>query len=117
MENITLAQIATFLAFVVALISSVEFLLIRLKKTLTKEISENIKPLKEEISSIKKITTKREISCLKTDLVNFMSLGEAGMLTAEQKINAHELYDHYCELGGNSYVRDKWEKLKKEGKI
>ena len=34
-----------------------------------------------------------------------------------QKQNAFELYDRYQELGGNSYIHDKWEKLIKENKI
>ena len=29
--------------------------------------------------------------------------------------NLHELYTHYCELGGNSYVHSEFEKLQKEG--
>ena len=34
-----------------------------------------------------------------------------------QRLNAHELYERYKKLGGNSYVHDHFEKLLKEGKI
>lgn len=40
-----------------------------------------------------------------------------------QKKMAHEVYDHYTTpkdqggLGGNSFVEDGWERLKREGKI
>lgn len=32
-------------------------------------------------------------------------------------MRSYELYDYYCKHGGNSYVHDKWERLKNEGKI
>lgn len=65
----------------------------------------------------KKIDTL-ELSSIKTDLVNFINDLEKGIEKSEiQKLNAHELYDRYDKLGGNSYVHEHWEKLMKEGKI
>lgn len=59
-----------------------------------------------------------ELSCIKTDLVNFINDVEDGVTKSEiQKLNAHELYDRYTKLGGNSYVHEHWEQLKKEGRI
>ena len=59
-----------------------------------------------------------ELSSVKTDLVNFINDVENGNEKSEiQKLNAHELYDRYVKLGGNSYVHEHWEKLLKEGKI
>lgn len=59
-----------------------------------------------------------ELSCIKTDLVNFINDVENGFDKSEiQKLNAHELYDRYTKIGGNSYVHEHWEKLKEEGKI
>lgn len=46
-----------------------------------------------------------------------MELADKGTISTEQKIRSYELYDYYSQHGGNSYVHDKWEKLKKEGKI
>ena len=103
MENITLGEIAKVLAFIVALISSIAYL----KNVLTKSIGRTIN---------KKIDVL-EMSYIKTELVNFMSQAEVGQVSQEQNFNAHELYDRYCRLGGNSYIHDKWDKLKKEGKI
>ena len=51
-------------------------------------------------------------------LVNFINDVELGNEKSQiQKQNAYELYDRYKELGGNSYVHDRWEKLIKAGKI
>ena len=59
-----------------------------------------------------------ELSSIKTDLVNFIDDIEKGRKKSEiQILNAHELYDRYDKLGGNSYVHDHWEALKKAGKI
>lgn len=59
-----------------------------------------------------------ELSSVKTDLVNFINDMEHNVPKSQiQKLNAHELYDQYTKLGGNSYVHDHWEKLLKEGKI
>ena len=59
-----------------------------------------------------------ELSSIKTDLVNFINDVESGIEKSDiQKLNAHELYDRYKVLGGNSYVHDHFEKLLEEGKI
>ena len=61
---------------------------------------------------------KLELSTIKTDLVNFINDIEHNVPKSQiQKEHAHELYDRYHALGGNSYVRDHWEKLIKDGKI
>ena len=54
---------------------------------------------------------------IKTNLINFMELADKRALSLEQKLICYELYDDYCQHGGNSFVHDKWEKLKKEGKL
>ena len=66
---------------------------------------------------VKDETAKNNLSSIKTDLINLMELADKGTISPEQKLRAYELYDYYCTHGGNSYVHDKWEKLKKEGKI
>lgn len=106
MENITFGQVAVALGFLVSLIGSIEFISVRLKK----QVDKTLEPINKKID-------KLELNSIKTDLVNFMSYAENGTITPEQNLNAHELYDNYCRMGGNSYIHDKWEKLKKEGKL
>lgn len=106
MENITLGQIGIALSFFISLIGSIEFISSRLKK----QVNKTLEPINEKID-------KLELNSVKTDLVNFMSNAENSTVTTEQKINAHELYDNYCKMGGNSYIHDKWENLRKEGKL
>ena len=106
MEGITIGQVAIALGFLVSLIGSIEFISSRLKK----QVDKTLEPINKKID-------KLELNSIKTDLVNFMSNVENGKITTEQSLNAHELYDNYCKMGGNSYIHDKWEKLKKEGKL
>ncbi len=117
MENITLGQMAQGLAFMVALIGSVVYLKKGTVKGLAKVIDCHLKPIKEEIKVIKEETTKNNLSSIKTDLINFMELADKKTISTEQKMRSYELYDYYCQHGGNSYVHDKWENLKKEGKL
>lgn len=117
MENITLGEIAKSLAFIVALIGSVLYLKKGTVKGLTKVINEELEPIKKEIKEVKEETAKNNLSSIKTDLINFMELADKKTISTEQKIRSYELYDYYSQHGGNSYVHDKWERLKKEGKI
>lgn len=117
MENITLGEIAKVLAFVVGIIGSVLYLKKGTVKGLSKVINEELEPIKKEIKEVKEETAKNNLSSIKTDLINLMELADKGTISTEQKIRSYELYDYYSQHGGNSYVHDKWEKLKKEGKI
>lgn len=110
MENITLGQVLIALVFIMSLISNAKNIIKEIKNPFDKKIKEILKPIREDINHL-------EMSSIKTDLVNFMCLAEQENLTHEQKLIAHELYDRYCEKGGNSYIHDEWERLKKEGKI
>lgn len=117
MENITLGQIAKELAFAVALIGSVVYLKKGTIKGLSKVINSQLEPIKAEIKKLKEETSKNNLSSIKTDLINLMELADKKTISTEQKMRSYELYDYYCQHGGNSYVHDKWEKLKKEGKL
>ena len=46
MENITIGQVATILAFLTALIGSIEYLCVRIKKWLKRALKDEIEPLK-----------------------------------------------------------------------
>lgn len=117
-ENITLGQIGVWLAFIVTFIGSI-LAILRYAKQVNNKILE---PLNEKLNVMDKEHLKKiellELNSIKTDLVNFINDVEHNVPKSQiQKLNAHELYDRYSELGGNSYVHDHWEKLKREGKV
>ena len=113
MENLTLGEISKTLAFIVALIGSIVYL----KKAIIDALDKLLQPIKKEIKEVKEETTKNNLSSIKTDLINLMELADRKEISAEQKMRSYELYDYYGQHGGNSYVHDKWERLRKEGKI
>lgn len=107
MENITLGQIAIAFAFLVGLICSIEFLMLRVNKKITKILE----PINKKIDNL-------ELTTDKNFLVRFLSDVEQ-----ETKIDEiewerfYETYKRYHDLGGNSYIDHKVDKLKKEGKL
>ncbi len=107
MRNITLGQIEIALAFLVALIGSIEFISIRFRRKVTKILE----PIYQKIDNLELITDKNF-------LVRFLSDVEQGQVIDEIEWERfYETYKRYHDLGGNSYIDHKVEKLKKEGKI
>lgn len=107
MENITIGQVATTLAFLVGLIGSIKYIF----DLFNKKVDNTLNPLVKKIDDL-------ELQSIKTDLTNFISDVEHEVPKSQiQKLNAHELYDRYNELGGNSYIHEHWEKLIDKGKI
>ena len=106
MENITLGQIKDVVLFLVAFTGGIG----SLYALLMKGIKVQLQPIKDDLKD-----ERRER--LKSDLTTFMFLAEHGELSNDQRLRAHEEYDMYIEMGGNSWVHDRFEILKKEGKI
>lgn len=108
MENITLGQIHNILLFIIEFVGVIITIIVAMKKMLDKQF----KPMMEKVDKLDKNQCRNY-------LVDFLADVEQEIPKNEVQIKrAYEVYDHYSEdLKGNSYVRDKWEKLKKEGKI
>lgn len=66
---------------------------------------------------LRKLLMKFEKRRLKADIVTLMALAERDILSTEQKLLLHEEYDDYIKAGGNSWAKEKFESLHKEGKI
>ena len=111
LESITLGQIGTILAFLVGLIGSVEYLSIRLKKWMKSTFKEEIEPISKRLNDL-------EMGTDKNFLVRFLSDVDQGNKIDEVEWERfYETNERYHELGGNSYIDHKVEKLKKEGKL
>lgn len=107
MENITLGQVVTALAFLVGFISSIKYIF----SMFSKQIDKTLNPLVKRIDDL-------ELQSIKTDLTNFISDVEHNVPKSQiQRLNAHELYDKYTKLGGNSYIHEHWEQLLKKERI
>lgn len=63
----------------------------------------------------KKDMLEHTIDADKTYLINFLSDLENGIQKTDVQIKrTYEIYERYTKNGGNSYVHDKWEDVKKK---
>jgi hypothetical protein len=106
MDNITLGQIKDIILWLVAITGGIGALYGLLMKGIKNIFNPVIDDLKKE-----------KMQRLKSELTTFMYLGENGTISNEQKMLAHEEYDEYINNGGNSYIKNKFESLVKEGKL
>lgn len=125
MENITLGQIAVALSFVVGLITSILYLKKHLKEWVFSAVKEQFDALGKEIGEVRddnKVTVERlkvvDLESTKNYLVYYLSKIERGEKTEEiEKERFWEQFGHYTKAGGNSYIKQKVEQLKREGKL
>lgn len=121
MENITLGAISSCLAFVVALIGSIEFLYIRFTRRFNKDITEvvtkELKPILNEINNIKlnvsnleKEQTTNELDRIRYEILQFSgSLRNGLQRTQNDYQHIEEIFEKYEKKGGNSYIHSEME--------
>ncbi len=111
MENLTLGEISTAITFLVAFIGSLSVLYNKIKNTIKDT-------LKEELTDLKIGLKQESLDRCKSDLVVIMSRIQNGYVpTNEEKYVLYETKSKYNKLGGDSYIDDMFEKLRKEGKL
>lgn len=107
MEQLTLEQIARGVAFIVALGGSIAAILRGVKKVMEKLLA----PIQDQIKSV-------DMENCKNYLVTFLAGVERGQEHDEIELERfHEQLGHYQQIGGNSYIKSKVQKLQKEGKL
>lgn len=107
MEQLTLDDIARVAAFIVALGGSIAAILRGVKKVMEKLLA----PIVQQIKNV-------DLENCKNFLVTFLASCDRGEAHDQIEVERfYEEYEHYTKLGGNSYIRDKVDKLKKEGKL
>ena len=118
MENITIGQILLVIASLVALIKGIEYLYSLASKGATKWLNNCLKPIKDSINTLSNKIDIVDMNSCKNFLVRFLADVEQNNTIDEvEKERFYEEYKHYTDLGGNSYIKDKVEKLKKAGKL
>ena len=112
MENITIGQIAIFLAFIVGLIGSLEFILIRLKRWFKSALNVEMKPIKEEIAN-----TELN-SCMNYLVFAIEKAKKDNCMSEAEKRRFYEVLDVYeNKYHKNSYIHNEVENLIKSGII
>ncbi len=108
MGNITIGQTVDFTILVGSLIGAVSVILVAVNKVVDNQFKKRIEPIKKDLKTM-------DIGQCKNFLVRFLKDIEQGNEVDEVEIErAGEVYDHYKDdLGQNSYIHDKWERLMK----
>lgn len=117
MDNITLEQVFDAIIKLSAIVGAVITLIKYTNKGTSKLLDEKLKPLNDSIEKVDKKVDKEAMERLKSDLTTYLYVAEKDKLSSGQQLRFHEEYDAYIKMGGNSWVKDNVEKLKKEGKI
>lgn len=94
-----------------------------------KILNKTLKPFSDKIGKLEKARIEQHADTIKridnvqllsdkNFLVSFLARVENGLIIDEvEKERFYEVYKDYRELGGNSYIAHKVEKLQKEGKL
>ena len=115
MENVTIGQTIDFTLLIGSLISAVTVIVVSVNKVMDRQFKKRFEPVTDEIINIKNDLKIMDIGQCKNFLVRFLKDKENGIeLDPVEEQRAYETYDHYKnDLGQNSYIHDKWEKLMK----
>ena len=119
MELITVGQIAAGIALIVGLVKGIEYLCQKISAAATKWLQAGLAPTNKKIDELKDNIAEVDASTCKNFLVRVMADIEQGEQIDEiEKERFYETYKHYSDdLGLNTYIHDKYEKLKKAGKL
>lgn len=94
--------VVDIIILIASLITAVTTIIVAIKKILTKMFE----PMNKKIDNL-------DMAQARNYLVDFLADIENGEKKDECQIErAYELYDHYTkDLGGNSYIHSKWQKV------
>lgn len=107
MEKITLGQIQSVLLFIVGIGGATITIVTAVKKAINKAFE----PIQKRIDDV-------DMNATKNFLVRSLSDIERGeKLDGVERMRFFEQLEHYVKLGGNSYIKDEVERLKKENKL
>ena len=115
MGNITLNQIAAGMALLVALVTGGIYLFDRFKKGIEKILDDKFKALNARIDDIEGKIDRVDMETCKNFLVRFLADVENGTVILPQEDQRFwEEYKHYIDAGGNSYIQEWVDRLKKK---
>lgn len=115
METIIVAIISSLGVVATALIQSIQA---NKKDKIESKLSSMSVNFDNKLNGLSKNLEAEKLDRAKGDLVGLMSRIRNGYVpTTEERIILYETKEKYNALGGNTYVDEMFEKLKKEGKI
>ena len=118
MENITLEQIGLTVAFLVALITGICYLMKSLKSLMKQLLKEQLDAIDSKLDVLEKKVDEVDRASAKNFIVRSIADVEKGIpMDDVGQERFWEAYQHYVKVGGNSYIKHKVEKLVSDSKI
>lgn len=116
MENITVGQIAVGLVFILGLWASIETITKKVGKAFDSSLDKKLKPINDKFDQFNKKMDSIDMQATKNYLVSCLDDIQKGDISEIGKERFYEEFRHYTEdLKGNSYIKARVEKLRKEG--
>lgn len=108
MGEITLNNIRDFMLWLVAF-GTATFTIVKAVKS---AIAKGFEPIEQKIDKVDMNATKNYL------VQTIVDVDRNGNIDPTNKVRFYEQFEHYQkDLGGNSYIKDEVERLKKEGKL
>lgn len=129
MEQITIGQIIDFAIRLAAFIGAVGVIIKVVMSSFTKVLKKELKPFEDKIEELEEARVVQHQDTIerinnvqlysdKNFLVRFLAdIEQNNKVDEVERERFYEVYRDYKELGGNSYIQHKVEKLQKEGKL
>lgn len=120
MQGVTVSEIAAAIALIAGIVGGLTTIFKLLSKYATKWLQANLQPINDKIDFQREASKKFHLGYYQDFLVEFMTDLEKGEHKSEVEMkNFHKNYDIYTspEYCGNSFVHEKYEQLKKAGKV
>lgn len=115
LDQIKVSDIVTFIIGVVAFLKAVEFLRKDFYDNIGNSITENTEPINRRLEEIEANINKIDQEQCKSFLTQYLNADRDLKETEKQRI--YEVYQHYIELGGNSYIKEEFKRMQDEGKL
>ena len=106
MDNITLGQISNLMLWVIGIGTATLTIVKAVKSTIAK----SFEPIDKKIDNV-------DLNATKNFLVRCIADIDKNGIDPVTKMRFYEQFEHYQKMGGNSYIKDEVERLKKEGKL
>jgi len=118
MESITIGGLVAGIALLVAFIQGVKYLRNSIKEWMTESLHDQFGDITNKLETLQTKIDEVDMGTCKNFLVARLAEVEKGShLNEIERERFWEQYEHYCKIGGNSYIQRKVEELKAEGKL
>lgn len=118
LDAVTWGQLRELIIGVAAIITACGVITTWVSKKFEKKVLEAVKPLQDSIDEMHKRLNEAELDGLKNYLTGCLARIELNMPMPEiEKERFWESYGRYRELGGNHYIKEKVEDLRKDDRL